>query len=111
MPSIVYYENNPLSRGKGVWIRSTEINDVDNFINRQFPILAEKCNVKFWRVSVVADKSPVFLVFMEFYPNTADDSILKLMQQFNQFYGKEYSFGELLMEIPSIQLLRSLKLL
>lgn len=112
MASVVYFQRQTPSTGNCLCIRSTDRSTVENFMYKRFPMLCEKKNVKFLGCSYfrILDRG-ISYAYMEFSPETSDEKILEVIEQYNLFYADELTIKEVMLEIPTRESLEVLRLL
>jgi hypothetical protein len=110
MSSIIWLNEKNGLHTYGLQILSSDKYTVENFMYNQVKSLCEKFNCKYYFQGQSLRDYGVSWAFIEFLGEGNQDTILKIIEEFNILYGIAYYNKEVLLNEPSRELLESLNL-
>ena len=111
MSSIVWLTQKNSMHTYGLEILSTDKYTVENFVYNQVVTICQKLNCNYFIQGFQVRDFPNSWAFVEFFGEGSEDTMIKVMEEFNKLYGKSYYGNEIMMEKPTKELLKDLKLM
>jgi len=110
MSTLIYLNNASEIHGYGLWIISNNKPTIENFLYNEIVPLCNEQDCDYFIQSLNLYDNMVSSCFVEFMCGNNLNKMLDVITIFNSRYGKNYYGGEVLMDIPRTELLKSLQL-